>query len=68
MMQYELRQNDESTPDLEGWNVEAFDPDGTCLLAVFFGPAAKERAEEYAASMNADQHAWEIVTTGSTTG
>lgn len=33
---------------LGGWNVEQFDDDGGCLIAVFTGPRSRERAEEYA--------------------
>ena len=39
------------------WNVEQFDEDGTCLMAIFVGPGAEDRAREYAAMRNrkADQ-------------
>lgn len=30
------------------WRVEAFDDDGRCFLAIFSGPEAQTRAEEYA--------------------
>jgi hypothetical protein len=30
------------------WRVEAFDNDGRCFVAIFAGPEAKQRAEEYA--------------------
>jgi hypothetical protein len=31
------------------WRVEAIGEDGECYVAVFSGPGAKERADEYAA-------------------
>jgi hypothetical protein len=36
------------------WRVEAFDPEheGECYLAIFSGPDARQRAEEYAAWKN----------------
>ncbi|HTR60379.1 MAG TPA: hypothetical protein VMH37_01680 [Candidatus Binataceae bacterium] len=30
------------------WRVEAFDDDGRCFVAIFSGPEARQRAEEYA--------------------
>jgi hypothetical protein len=34
--------------DPHSWNVEQFDDDGSCLMAVFSGPDAEARAREYA--------------------
>jgi hypothetical protein len=31
------------------WRVEAFDDDGRCYVAIFSGPEAWQRAQEYAA-------------------
>lgn len=30
------------------WNVEQFDDEGNCLMAIFTGPEAEQRAREYA--------------------
>jgi hypothetical protein len=32
----------------DAWNVEQFDSEGTCWMAIFVGPKAEERAREYA--------------------
>jgi hypothetical protein len=32
----------------DAWNVEQFDSEGACLMAIFVGPKAEERAREYA--------------------
>ena len=37
---------------VEGWNVEQFNDDGACLLAIFSGPNAEERARHYAENRN----------------
>lgn len=34
------------------WRVEAIDNEGRAFIAIFSGPAAKERASEYAAWKN----------------
>jgi hypothetical protein len=40
-----------NVPDESEWRVEAinYDGDGEVYLAIFSGPSARERAEEYAA-------------------
>lgn len=45
-MRYELVESRENPGE---WRVEAFNMagDGECYLAIFTGPLAKERAEEY---------------------
>lgn len=45
----------QSDPTRTEWRVEAIDfsDEGKCYAAIFFGPLAKERAEEYAALKNA---------------
>ncbi len=46
-MDYEVFEDRQSPGD---WRVEAIniDGDGECYVAIFSGPQAKERAEEYA--------------------
>lgn len=39
----------------DAWNVEQFDEDGSCLMAIFVGPDAEARAREYADMRNAEQ-------------
>lgn len=34
--------------EINGWNVERFDEEGGCLMAIFTGPKAEARAREYA--------------------
>ncbi len=43
--------------DLDAWRVEAidFENEGECNVAIFAGPGAEERAEEYAAWKNAQK-------------
>jgi hypothetical protein len=45
----DVRQNYANSDE---WNVEQFDTDGTCYMAIFIGPNAKRRAEEYAGWRN----------------
>ena len=44
-MEYEAFEDQKHSGD---WRVEAFDEDGRCFVAIFAGPEAKQRAEEYA--------------------
>lgn len=44
-----------NTPD--EWRVEAIDSEGRVLVSLFSGPAARERAHEYAAWKNGVQEA-----------
>lgn len=44
-MEYEAFEDRKISGD---WRVEAFDDDGRCFVAIFAGPQAKQRAEEYA--------------------
>ena len=37
------------TNAVEGWNVEQFTDDGACLMAIFTGPHAEQRARSYMA-------------------
>jgi hypothetical protein len=37
---------------LDEWRVEAIDSEGRVFVTIFSGPAAKERAKEYAAWKN----------------
>ncbi len=39
---------------VEGWNVEQFDDDGACAMAIFTGPDAESRARHYADLRNSD--------------
>jgi hypothetical protein len=39
----------------DAWNVEQFDEDGSCLMAIFVGPDADVRAREYADIRNAER-------------
>ena len=45
----------ESRDSLDEWRVEAIDSEGRIFVAIFSGPAAKERANEYAAWKNGVQ-------------
>ena len=45
----------ESKPYPDEWRVEAIDSEGRVFVAIFSGPAAKERANEYAAWKNGVQ-------------
>ena len=48
-LEWEVLPSRDSVDDDE-WRVEAVEPDeGSCLVTIFSGPAARERAEEYAA-------------------
>ena len=43
----------QSTNHIGEWRVEAFEyPEGLCYVAIFTGPNAEDRAEEYAAWKN----------------
>ena len=37
------------------WNVEQFDDEGNCLMAIFTGPDAEVRAREYAYFLSLDR-------------
>lgn len=39
---------------IEGINVEQFDEDGACYMAIFVGPDAEKRARDYAEWLSAD--------------
>jgi hypothetical protein len=45
LMEYEVFEDKRQPHD---WRVEAFDDDGGCYVAIFSGPDAKRRAQEYA--------------------
>lgn len=54
VLQYEIAKSRE----FDGhWHVEAIGPDGEVYVAIFTGPNAKERADEYAEWKNARQSA-----------
>jgi hypothetical protein len=44
----------------DAWNVEQFDEDGSCLMAIFVGHDAEARALDYADRRNAEQ--WRATT------
>lgn len=52
-MQYEAFVSEEAVNNDE-WRVEALNEEGECFIAIFSGPQAQARAEEYAAWKNAE--------------
>ena len=53
VMHYEVA---ESKNYIDEWRVEAVDNEGRVFVAIFSGPAAKERAYEYLAIKNEGVH------------